>query len=139
MQYGYHKLGCRYGCGLARTVHTAIDSHRAIYHHLRHACCLSEVILSNQQVALLSDPWRIAQPRANHVNWELSLEFCLSASSHRVEQSWPTRNTGAVVASFRSVGSSSSNPSLCWLRPDTVERRPHTRSYGQRSRTLRRG
>jgi hypothetical protein len=44
-----------------------------------------------------------------------------------------------VVASFRCVSSSSSNPSPCWLRPDTVEQRPLTRSYRRRSRTLCQG
>jgi hypothetical protein len=29
------------------------------------------------------------------MQWELALEFGLSAGSHRVEQSWPTRDTGA--------------------------------------------
>ena len=49
----------------------------------------------------------------------------------------PKRRRGARVASFRSVGSSSSNPSPCWLRLDTGEPRPHTRSCRRRSRTLR--
>ena len=51
----------------------------------------------------------------------------------------PKHQRVATVASFRSVGSNSSSPSPCWLRPDTVEPRPHTRSYHRRSRTLRRG
>ena len=46
---------------------------------------------------------------------------------------------GAGVASFPSVGSSSSNPSPCWRQLDTAAQRPHTHSYHRRSRTLRRG
>jgi hypothetical protein len=41
--------------------------------------------------------------------------------------------------SFHFVGWRSSNPSPCWLRLGTGERRPRIRSCGQRSRTLRRG
>ena len=48
------------------------------------------------------------------------------------------RLRGAVVASFRSVGSSSSNPSPCWQPHDTVEPRPRIRSCRRRSRRLRR-
>ena len=49
------------------------------------------------------------------------------------------RRRGAAVVSFRCVGSSSSNPSLCWLPLDIVEPRPHIRSCPRRSRTLHRG
>ena len=61
------------------------------------------------------------------MQWELVLEFCLPAGSpllelYRVEQSWPTRDSGAAVASFRCVGSSSSNPSPCWLLQGTGSR-----------------
>jgi hypothetical protein len=45
----------------------------------------------------------------------------------------------ARVASFRSVGSSSSSPSPCWLPLDTVEPRPNTCSYRRRSRRFHRG
>jgi hypothetical protein len=45
----------------------------------------------------------------------------------------------AVVASFRSVGSSSSSPSLCWRQLDTAEPQLHIRSCRRRSRRLRRG
>jgi len=67
-------------------------------HSLRHPGCLGKIFLSNQQVTLLCDAWRVAKPGADHVQRELALEFCLSASSHRMEQSWPTRNAGAKVA-----------------------------------------
>ena len=78
------------------------------------------------------------------MQWELVLEFCLPAGSpllelYRVEQSWPTRDSGAAVASFRCVGSSSSNPSPCWLLHGTGEPRLHTRFCHRRSRRLRRG
>lgn len=49
------------------------------------------------------------------------------------------RRRVAAVASFRCVGSSSSNPSLYWRPHDTVEQRQRIRSYRQRSRRLRRG
>ena len=45
----------------------------------------------------------------------------------------------ATVASFRSVGSSSSNPSPCWRPHDTAEPQLHIRSCRRRSRRLRRG
>ena len=51
----------------------------------------------------------------------------------------PRRRRVAAVASFRSVGSSSSNPSPCWRPLDTGAQRPHTRSCRRRSQTLRRG
>ena len=51
----------------------------------------------------------------------------------------PIPRRGAVVSSFRSVGSSSSNPSLCWLPLDIVEPRPRIRSYRRRSRRHRPG
>ena len=51
----------------------------------------------------------------------------------------PKRRRVAGVASFRCVGSSSSNPSLCWLPLDTAEPRTRTRSCRRRSRRLRRG
>ena len=70
-----------------------------LHHQLLHAGCLCEIILGNQQVTLLCDPWRIAKPRADDVDRELALEFCLPASSHRMEQSWPTRDSGAAQES----------------------------------------
>jgi len=36
------------------------------------------------------------------VQRELSLEFCLPAGPHRMEQSWPTRDAGAAKQSRRS-------------------------------------
>ena len=51
----------------------------------------------------------------------------------------PRRRRGAAVASFRCVGSSSSNPSPYWLLLDIVEPRPRIRSCRRISRTLRRG
>jgi hypothetical protein len=33
-----------------------------------------KIILGDQQVTLLGDPWRVAKPRADHVQWELALE-----------------------------------------------------------------
>ena len=46
-----------------------------LHHHLRHAGCLGKIILGNQQIALLGNPRRVAQPRANHVQGELTLQF----------------------------------------------------------------
>jgi hypothetical protein len=45
----------------------------------------------------------------------------------------PKRRRFARVGSFRSVGSNSSNPSLCWLPLDIVEPRPRIRSCHRRS------
>jgi hypothetical protein len=50
------------------------------YHHLRHPGGLGKVIFGNQQVTLLGDPWRVAKPRANHMQWELALEVRLLSS-----------------------------------------------------------
>jgi hypothetical protein len=66
-----------------------------LHHHLRPSR-LGEIILGNQQITLLSDAWRVAKPGADYVQWELALEFCLPASSHRMEQSWPTRDAGTA-------------------------------------------
>jgi hypothetical protein len=63
-----------------------------LHHYLRHPRRFRKIILSNQQVTLLSNAWRVAKPGANHMQWELALEFCLSAGPHRVEQSRPTRD-----------------------------------------------
>ena len=62
---------------------------------------------------------------------------------------WPASNGTIVanpkhlrvagVASSRCVGSSSSNPSRCWLPLVIVEPRPRIRSCPRRSRRLRRG
>jgi len=49
------------------------------------------------------------------------------------------RRRGAGVTSPRLVNWRSSNPSLCWLRHGTEERRPHFQSHLQRSRRPRRG
>jgi hypothetical protein len=75
-----------------------IDS--PLHHHPLRPSRLGKIVLSNQQVALLGDPWRVAKPGANHVQRELVLEFCLPAGSpllkrNRVEQSGPTLNAGA--------------------------------------------
>jgi len=51
----------------------------------------------------------------------------------------PRHRRGEGVASSRSVGWRSSNPSPCWLQRGTGEPRPHSRSCPQRSRRLRRG
>jgi len=51
----------------------------------------------------------------------------------------PRHRRGAGVASSRCVGWRSSNPSPCWLRLGTAERRPRIRSCLRRSRRLRRG
>jgi hypothetical protein len=65
---------------------------------------LGKIILGNQQIALLCDPWRITKPTADPVQGELSLQFGLSAGTpllkfHTVEQSWPTREAGAAKQS----------------------------------------
>jgi hypothetical protein len=51
----------------------------------------------NQQVTLLGNARRVAKPRANHMQWELTLQFGLPAGPpllklYGVEQSWPTRD-----------------------------------------------
>mgnify|MGYP003341451441 CR=1 FL=1 len=71
--------------------HTTSQSH----HHLLRPSRLCKIILGHQQITLLRNPWRVAKPRANHVQRELALELGLSARPHRVEQSWPTRDAGA--------------------------------------------
>jgi len=60
-----------------------------------------KIILGDQQITLLCDTRRIAKPRADHVQRELALQFCLSAGSpllklHCMEQSWPTRDSCAA-------------------------------------------
>jgi len=60
---------------------------------------LGKIILGNQQVTLLGDPRRVAQPGTDHVQWEFTLQFRLPAGSHRVEQSGPTRDAGATQQS----------------------------------------
>ena len=67
----------------------------SIHHRLRYAGRLGKIILGNQQVTLLCDARRVAKPGTDHVQWELALEFRLPACTHRVEQSWPTRDSGA--------------------------------------------
>ena len=42
-------------------------------HHLHHPRRLGEIILGHQQVALLRDTRRVAEPGANHMQWELTL------------------------------------------------------------------
>jgi hypothetical protein len=69
--------------------------HQSLHHHLCYTGRPGKIIFGNQQVALLSDSWRVAEPGADDVKRKLSLEFCLPAGSHRVEQSWPTRDAGA--------------------------------------------
>ena len=69
------------------------------HHHLRYACRFCKIILGNEQITLLGDAWRIAKPGANYMQGELALEFGLSAGPHRVEQSWPTRDSGAAKQS----------------------------------------
>ena len=68
-------------------------------HSLRHAGRSSKIVLGNQQITLLSDAWRVTKPRTDYVQWELTLEFRLSASPHRMEQSWPTRDARAAQES----------------------------------------
>jgi len=67
-----------------------------LHHHLLHPCRSRKIILSYQQITLLCDTRRVAEPRADHGKRELALQFCLSFSPHRVEQSWPTRDPGAA-------------------------------------------
>ena len=71
--------------------------HSPLHHHLRHASRLGKILLGDQQVTLLCDPWRVAKPRTNHLKWELALQFLLPAGPpllklYGVEQSWPTRD-----------------------------------------------
>jgi hypothetical protein len=56
-------------------------NHLTLHHHLRHAGCLGKIIFGDQQITLLCDAWRVAEPGAYHVKRELALEFCLSAGS----------------------------------------------------------
>jgi hypothetical protein len=70
-----------------------------LHHHLLRACRPGKVVLGNQQIALLCDAWRVAKPRSDDMQRELALEFRLSASAHRMEKSWPTRNAGAAKQS----------------------------------------
>ncbi len=69
-----------------------------LHHHLLHPSRLRKIILSNQQITLLCDPWRVAKPTANHMQRELALQFRLPAGPHRMKQSWPTRDAGSKVA-----------------------------------------
>ncbi|MFM8401084.1 MAG: hypothetical protein ACKOAH_24940 [Pirellula sp.] len=39
----------------------------SLKNHLRNASRFGKIILSNQQVALLCDPWRVAKPGTDHV------------------------------------------------------------------------
>jgi len=48
-------------------------NHSPLHHHLLHAGCLGEIILGHQQVALLRDTRRVAEPRTDHMQWELTL------------------------------------------------------------------
>ncbi|MFM7976453.1 MAG: hypothetical protein ACKO8U_15365, partial [Pirellula sp.] len=43
---------------------------------------LGKIIFGDQQVTLLGDPRRVAKPGANHMKWELALQFRLPAGSH---------------------------------------------------------
>ena len=70
-----------------------------LHHHLRYAGRLRKIFLGHQQVTMLGDPWLVAKPRANHMQWEFALEFFLPAGPHRMEQSWPTRDAGAAKQS----------------------------------------
>ena len=112
--------------------------HSPLHHHLRHASRLGKILLGDQQVTLLCDPWRVAKPGEDDVQREFALEFGLSAGPHRMEQSWPTRRRqrGAGGASFRCVDSNSSNPSLCWLPLDIAVQRPRIRSRARRLERL---
>ena len=73
------------------------QTNQSLHHPLRDPGCLGEIIFGDQQVALLSDPRRVAKPRANHMQRELALQFLLPAGPpllklYGVEQSWPTRD-----------------------------------------------
>ena len=78
-----------------------------------------------------------SRPRAAETRAEVPF-VCWPASNGTIAANLKRRRV-ARVASFRSVGASSSNPSPCWLPHDTVEPRLHTRSCRRISRTLRRG
>ena len=115
-------------------------------------CRLGKIILGDQQVTLLCDPWRVAKPRADDVEWELALQFGLPNGPpllklNRVEQSWPTRNVGAsnqsrhlaaqvgVLPTHRRVGCR-----LPWISPkSTAADLGEIRNILQRSRRLHRG
>lgn len=71
----------------------------SLHHHLLHAGRLGKIIFGDQQVALLSDTWRVAKRRSDHMQRELALQLCLSAGPHRMEQSWPARDAGAAQES----------------------------------------
>ena len=64
--------------------------------NLRYAGRSRKILIGNQQVTLLGDAWRVAKPRANHLEREFALQFRLPAGTHRVEQRWPTRDAGAT-------------------------------------------
>ena len=53
-------------------------------------------IFGDQQVTLLCDAWRVAEPGAHLVQWKLTLQFRLPAGPHRMKQSWPTRDAGSA-------------------------------------------
>ncbi len=78
-----------------------------------------------------------SKPRA--VGTRVAVLFVGWPASSETSVANPRLRHVAAVASFRSVGSSSSNPSLCWRPLDTGPQRPHTRSCHRRSRTLHRG
>ncbi len=63
----------------------------------------------------------------------------LEALKHGTIAANPRLRRGAAVASSRSVGSSSSNPSPCWRQLDLAEPRPGIRFCRQRFRSLHRG
>jgi hypothetical protein len=70
-------------------------------HHLLHPCRPSKIILSKQPINLLQDSWRVAKPRAHHMQRKIPLQFGLPAGPplfklYRMEQSWPTRDSGAA-------------------------------------------
>jgi hypothetical protein len=61
---------------------------------------LGKITFGDQQVTLLGNARRVAKPRANHMQRELTLQFRLPAGPpllkrNRMEQSWPTRDAGA--------------------------------------------
>jgi len=61
---------------------------------------LGKIILGDQQVTLLGNTWRVAEPRADHVQWELALEFCLQAGSPLLK---PYRIEGQGNSASRSI------------------------------------
>jgi hypothetical protein len=78
-----------------------------------------------------------SKPRA--AGTRAAVPFACWPASNDIIAASPRRRRGAEVASFRSVGWRSSNPSPCWLPLDTAVPRPHSRSCSRRSQKLRRG